>query len=722
MSNRLGENEELFRNEQEMIMEATCLLASPSVCDDPTWREHYDRLLSMYKTLAGHTVKLTNIGDLMQENLGRLNEQMKEANALQAQLLATAATAIFTVNEDQRITRVSEAFCSVSGFEREEIIGEKYTVILTQPGKEIAAILAFDAGDPVFGRQCVVRTRDGRSLSTLMNVARLTNGEDRTVGAIVSFVDVTELIEARLRAEAADRAKSRFLAGVSHEIRTPMNVILGMTGLVLDSETSPRQRELLGMVKKSADHLLKLIDDILDLSKVEAEKLELEEIPFHFREFIRDTVALLSHQAQSKNMRLDVSISPDIPPYVTADPLRLRQVLVNLVGNAIKFTEAGQTISLRVEPRGPAPDAADGGTELQVLFIVRDPGIGIPREQQERIFQAFSQVDRSYARKYGGAGLGLTISRHLVWLMRGEIQVESEPGKGSVFSFFVTLRAASGEEAGMCESGEESPPTEEAKSPERLRILVAEDCPANRVLVAELLTSGGHQVVTAENGLEALRLLGAERFDMVLMDVEMPGLDGLETTARIRREAPNGASIPVIALTAHIFTNDREKCLAAGMNDFITKPVSAAGLFATIARHSGRGEAKDNRERREPPQRARPKSAVTDFGHALELLDGNRGILENTCRVMATVFPRRLREMGEALASGNAEILARLAHSTKSALEGIGAGDVARVARELEAVGRKKDLESAKQLFPELERGLQAVLEEIDEYLRKSRV
>lgn len=428
-----------------------------------------------------------------------------------------------------------------------------------------------------------LRQKSGEYRWMLESRAPRFGNDNQFLGTIGSAVDITDrknleraLVEAKEAAELATRTKSEFLAKMTHELRTPMNGVLGMLDVALESELPAEQVHNITVARKSAAQLLDIVNDILDFSKVEAGRLTLEQLPCVVAGIMRDAADVVRPLAQRKNLQLIESC--EIPENVEllTDPTRLRQVLINLLSNAVKFTEKGTvTISARVLRSDDA--------SLDVRFSVRDTGVGIPEDKVSRIFEAFAQADGTITRRFGGTGLGLAISSQITGLMGGEISVESREGEGSEFSFQLTLLKVCTAKNSREGAKRVLARWESAETP--LRILVTDDNSINRIVASRILTKVGHQVIEAESGVDAVRIAAAGGVDLILMDVQMPGMDGMEAARQIREMERGGSRrVPILALTAQTMDGDREKCMESGMDGYVTKPIMAIELFAEARR------------------------------------------------------------------------------------------------------------------------------------------
>ncbi|QJB55687.1 ATP-binding protein [Pseudodesulfovibrio sp. zrk46] len=487
--------------------------------------------------------------------------------------------------------------------------------------------------------------------------------------------------EAKTLALEASKAKSRFLANMSHEIRTPISGILGMTEMTITTGLSPEQREHMDMIRDAARSLLSVVNDILDISKIEADKMELSPIDFEFRSAVETCIRPFGPLADQKNIVFLHSFADDVPDNVHGDPDRLAQILVNLVGNALKFTERG-LIELKVEVAERQED------KVSLLFTVRDTGEGIPADKLDDIFDSFTQADSSTRKKHQGTGLGLSICRELVDMMGGEIGVESEPGRGSTFSFSAWF-GISAEGAKMEKAAPVAPQTL------HLNLLLAEDNPLNQKFLTHFLTMFGHKVTVAGNGLEVLDALTdqSNKFDLILMDIQMPEMGGLEATDAIRKSDGKlfDNNIPIIALTAYAMTGDRDRMLEAGMDDYVSKPVDMKALSAAIARAmESRKPSKVQTTTPKASQVAREKVAADGAGITLDMealvdrFEGNTVLLKDILELFLIEAAEKLDKLDASLKKRELRVIGTVLHSITNLSSHVLAMDLVYRSRELE--------------------------------------
>jgi PAS domain S-box-containing protein len=543
----------------------------------------------------GDIASLQVLAEVLSEGFSRLDDLQRLAASEERYrtLVETPHIVAILLDTKGNYIYVSPNVEQVTGWQPEEFYADwrmGLRIIRRQDHRRGAASFAQAlAGKSTMDQEFRFRHKRGGWIWVSCSVLGLKDNTDGTASGVqvvlqdISKVKETEeeLKSAKEEAEEASRAKSEFLANMSHEIRTPMNAIIGMSELLLTEELTEEQREYIETIQVSSDALLKTINDILDLSRIEAGRLTLEVEGFSLRASMGDITKTLDLKAREKDLSLTYHIEENVPDQLAGDAVRLRQILVNLVGNAIKFTDVG-AVAVHVTRVEAQDDAA------LLHFQVRDTGIGIPPDKQEEIFQAFTQADSSVTRRYGGTGLGLSISTRLVQMMGGQIWVESEVDKGSVFQFTVRLGLYHSPHVSAATIEPAAPPAATGRG---LHILLAEDQLPNRRLAQVLLEKRGHTVEIAQNGREAVQLWQEKTFDLILMDVQMPEMDGLQATAEIRaRESGSAAHIPIVAMTAYAMQGDEERCIDAGMDAYVSKPVKGDRLQEVITEVTSSGD------------------------------------------------------------------------------------------------------------------------------------
>ncbi|QJT09078.1 response regulator [Oceanidesulfovibrio marinus] len=716
-------------------------------------RWSYMDVTSLRGRQGGAVVSVLDVSDLK-----RAEENLRDQRNLLSTILAVNPDLIVLKDAEFRYRAANPAFCAFMGVAEDEVAGKTDLDLFP-----LDVFTRFDEADAAVMRlqspqsEDVQLTRPGTNEKVWLQIVRtpVRDSEGAINGVLCSMRDITsrkkmehEVVKAKEAAEQATQAKSEFLANMSHEIRTPMSGILGMIELIDSTELTDEQRQYMNMVRRSADSLLALLNDILDFSKIEAGKMELREEDFSISDILQFVEKSFAVQVAHKGLDLSIQIAPGTTDSVRTDPARLRQVLFNLMSNAVKFTQEGG-ISLTVTPLGPGecprPDAP-----VCLRFDVSDTGIGIPEEQQEKLFQSFTQVDGSFRRVAQGTGLGLSISKHLVQLMGGRIWLDSEPGKGSTFSFTMGFDKAQseptrmdfGDEAALS-PGQSAGTTVQVAQPAQdageLHILLAEDNQVNQLFSVRILQRQGHTVTAVNNGREAVRALAEDTYDVVLMDVQMPEMDGVEATRHIRAGGleENGelikvtdSGIPIIALTAHAMKGDRERFMECGMDEHVSKPLNLAALNDAIARVVGdkkgaAGGAPRPEVSPAPEQDAVDDANVLNTEKTLARIQGDMEFLVLLYTTFTSDLEERLAKFERALAEGNTAALQKYAHSLKGASATIDAPGLheSSFALEMAAKEGKDDAELRKafeSVRSELERVTKAINRKIEESGGKS--
>lgn len=520
----------------------------------------------------------------------RTEEELRESKELFKTVFNSSAVAIFVTDKEERIIAWNPFAEKMLEMDKKDLFNKPVKELYPKDEWDRLRSLRIRQKGMLSDIETKMYKKDGTLLDINISLSIIKNQEGEIEGAIGIMSDITEkkkfhqeLLHAKNSAEEANNAKSLFLANMSHEVRTPMNTIMGMIDLTLDTQLNEDQKDNLLTVKNAADILLTLLNDILDLSRVEAGKIQLEKIELNLRDILKSVCKSMGILAKNKGLKLVGSVEEDVPELVVGDPTRIRQVVINLINNAVKFTFKGAvTVNIKVQKIS--------GDECEVMFSVRDEGVGIPQDKQATIFEVFTQADASTTRRFGGTGLGLAISRKLVEMMGGHIGVESKEFKGSTFFFVLPFKIVRKEDipqALKAESIEDQLLAQLHKAPKRdlthLSILLAEDNIVNQKMTMRMLEKKGWKVTAADNGQQVLDYLKKETFDLILMDALMPVLDGYETTKLIREnEKKTGLHIPIVALTARAMSGDRDKCIEIGMDSYVAKPIDRQKLYEAI--------------------------------------------------------------------------------------------------------------------------------------------
>ncbi|KAF0233597.1 MAG: multi-sensor hybrid histidine [Desulfovibrionaceae bacterium] len=670
----------------------------------------------------GTISKLALIIDITERKMAE--QALTDSEARYRRLLGSVTSYIYTVTIDagEAVRTVHGMGCeAVTGYTSEEYDADPYLWHKMIHPEDREAVIdccrraLSGEGSAEFEHRISHKDGSVRWISTTIVPRRDASGRMTAYDGLI--VDITErrrikneLQRAKDAAEAASKAKSEFMANMSHEIRTPMNAILGLTKLVLRRDLSAEQREFLEGVMDAGASLMQIINDVLDFSKIEAGRLDLESDPFALRPLLDKIMKSFAHQARSKGLALKLHVDASVPDALQGDPGRLRQVVVNLVGNALKFTRQG-VVELSVWPQPPVQSGEENDARVektQLLFMVRDTGIGIAKDKLESVFESFTQADSSTTKLFGGTGLGLAISKKLIGMMRGDIWVESEPDKGATFKFTAVFTTPSSEDeacgaaaqavsAGIRRIGDVS-----GHMP--LRILVAEDDRMNQMFAETFLKDAGHTVAIAANGKQAVEMLGAGHYDLILMDISMPVMDGMETTRMIRasRSGTFDPDIPIVVMTAHALKGDRERFLASGANGYVAKPVEPEDLTRAVAQAMRGGDLTSGTAACDL-QHAETSLPDLDRAWAASQFAAKPELHSKLVEVFREELPRRIAEIRQALADGDQKQLVGSAHALKGASGVIGAATVRQCALDIEQAGRSMNPALAAEFFQGLE-------------------
>ncbi|MGR3176794.1 MAG: PAS domain S-box protein [Candidatus Anammoxibacter sp.] len=673
----------------------------------------------------------------------REEEVIKKAREYIQSLIECSMDMIIAVDMDRRIVEFNTAAEKIFGYKRKEVLGKRIGILYAEVSDASYGHVVLWKKEH-FAGEVINKRKNGEIFTSFVSASVLKSIDGKVIGSMGISRDVTEsrrveeeLRKARAKADAASKAKGEFLTNMSHEIRTPLNGIIGMVELIRATCIDENQSSLIHVMNMEAEALLELVNDILDFSKIEAGMLELEEVPFDMMITIKELVNSFVFKASKKGLKLNCSLSPDVPTQLIGDPGRLKQILRNLITNALKFTHKGE-IHVNVE----TAENLEG--RIKILFSIKDTGIGIPNDKQGAIFESFSQADGSTTRKYGGTGLGTTISKQLAEQMGGEIGLESEDGKGSTFWFTVVFAKQkkqvpikTKEPVDLIDkkllvvddNQTNRHAVTEEYSKEDVRILLVEDYPTNQQVVMEHLHRAGYKVDLAENGQEAVNAYKAKAYDLVLMDIQMPIMDGYEATVKIREyeeELANRNAQPlnraaIIGVTAHASKEDQEKCMKAGMDDYISKPLRRRALIALVDLWAKRitgislslvtkgsdtiGLQQDvtGVNAQLPMDDSKSKSVdPIDLAKGIDDFEGDREYFMKAVSGFVEHVKIQIKTMQQAIEDGDAETVRKEAHSIKGGAATLMANNLSSIANELENIGKTDNIMACPELLGNL--------------------
>lgn len=639
---------------------------------------------------------------------------MRDAEAKYRGIFNNATDGIFQIARDGRPLTANPALASMLGYASPSELLDHFKdtalEIYSNPARRDEFVFLTKKFGQVRDFEYMARRKDGVNITTLIDAHVIRNSAGRVLyyeGIVRDVTQKKQMEDLRIAKEAAEitaQSKNEFLANISHEIRTPMNAIIGYTHLALKNKLTPKLRNYLNTIARSSENLLHLINDVLDFSKIEADRLELESVEFKLDEIIRHTSEIVSHKAEEKNIQFLVSVNPAAPNALVGDPYRLSQILLNLANNAIKFTSSGQVL-ITVEP--VETDLSD----CLLMFSFKDTGIGMTPEHISKLFKPFSQADSSVTRRFGGTGLGLAICKHLVEMMGGRILVESQPGKGSLFYFTIHFQRPQLLFKRYIAAGKSPCPETEARVKEEAlrnirgaRVLLVEDNVINQELTTEILKENGLIVDISNDGREALSKIGQNDYDLILMDVQMPVMSGLEATVLIRNMERLG-DVPIVAMTAHDTARDKQECMKAGMNEYMTKPLNIDFLMSILVKWiKPRTQPEDNLPLSSTNITSSADSSDAlpgiDVADGLERLQGNKRLYIKLLKSFVRNYEHASEDINSAIHNNDYAKVTAIAHAIKGAAANLSMTGVAASASQLQEAARSGSVKNISSTLP----------------------